>query len=192
LSLPGKTGAFTGKPAFSRLIYPAPVHGGLGVHVTLDLAGRMRFGPDVEWLPPPVDSDAASPAAELAALAALDFRVNPARAAAFQAAVRQYWPALPDGALVPDYAGIRPKVRARACPGAVCIPGSDGHPARKLSGPGAAAADFVVAGSARHGARGLVALLGIESPGLTACLALGDAAARAVQAEDDGSGAGFT
>ena len=66
------------------------------------------------------------------------------------------------------------------------------HPARKLSGPGGAAADFAVAGSARHGARGLVALLGIESPGLTACLALGDAAARAVQAEDDGSGAGFT
>ena len=98
---------------FSRLVYPLPQDGGLGVHATLDLAGRVRFGPDVEWLPSPAEDDAASPD-ELAALAALDFRVDPARATAFQVAVRQYWPALPDGALVPDYAGIRPKVRAPA------------------------------------------------------------------------------
>ena len=102
---------------FSRLVYPLPQHGGLGVHATLDLAGRVRFGPDVQWLPSPAGGDAASAADELAALAALDFRVDPSRAAAFQAAVRQYWPALPDGALVPDYAGIRPKVRALAWPG---------------------------------------------------------------------------
>jgi L-2-hydroxyglutarate oxidase LhgO len=142
---------------FARLVYPLPQDGGLGVHATLDLAGRVRFGPDVQWLPH--DANPSS----------LDYRVDPARAAAFEAAVRQYWPALPDGALVADYSGIRPK----------------------LSGPGDAAADFVIAGSATHGARGLVALLGIESPGLTACLALADAAARAVQAEQDGSGSGF-
>ena len=142
---------------FARLVYPLPQDGGLGVHATLDLAGRVRFGPDVQWLPHDADPSA------------LDFRVDPARAAAFESAVRQYWPALPDGALVADYSGIRPK----------------------LSGPGDAAADFVIAGSATHGAPGLVALLGIESPGLTACLALADAAARAVQAEQDGTGAGF-
>jgi L-2-hydroxyglutarate oxidase LhgO len=107
--------ALRGVPTpFSRLVYPLPQDGGLGVHATLDLAGRVRFGPDVEWLPSPAHGDAASPADELAALAALNFRVDPARAAAFQAAVRPYWPALPDGALVPDYSGIRPKVRALA------------------------------------------------------------------------------
>jgi L-2-hydroxyglutarate oxidase LhgO len=83
---------FTGRPAFSRLIYPAPVDGGLGVHVTLDLAGRMRFGPDVEW----IDEEA--------------YDVNPRRADAFYASIRTYWPALPDESLVPDYSGIRPKL----------------------------------------------------------------------------------
>jgi len=83
---------FTGRPAFSRLIYPAPVDGGLGVHVTLDLAGRMRFGPDVEW----IDNEA--------------YDVNPQRADAFYASIRTYWPALPDHSLVPDYSGIRPKL----------------------------------------------------------------------------------
>ena len=84
--------AFTGRPAFGRLVYPAPVPGGLGVHVTLDLAGRMRFGPDVEW----VDRN--------------DFHVDPARAAAFYPAISDHWPALPDGTLMPDYAGVRPKL----------------------------------------------------------------------------------
>jgi L-2-hydroxyglutarate oxidase LhgO len=119
---------------FSRLVYPVPEPGGLGVHVTLDLAGRARFGPDVEW----VD--------------AIDYRVDPARAARFYAAIRRYWPGLPDGALAPGYAGIRPKI----------------------SGRGEPPADFVVQGPRAHGVPGLVHLFGIESPGLTASLALAD------------------
>ena len=124
----------TGRPAFSRLIYPAPVDGGLGVHVTLDLGGRMRFGPDVEW----IDEE--------------NYDVNPQRAESFYAAIRRYWPALPDGALTADYSGIRPK----------------------LSGPGEPAADFMICGPDRHGLPGHVALFGIESPGLTACLSIAD------------------
>lgn len=128
-----------GRAAFSRLIYPAPVEGGLGVHLTLDLAGRMRFGPDVEWL-------------ALADPAAIDFSVDPARAQAFYAAIRRYWPGLPDGALTPDYSGVRPK----------------------LSGPGQPAADFCISGPAQHGMAGLINLFGIESPGLTASLAIAE------------------
>lgn len=128
-----------GRPAFSRLIYPAPVDGGLGTHVTLDLAGRMRFGPDVEW----VEGE--------------DYGVDPRRAESFYASIRRYWPGLPDGALVPDYAGIRPK----------------------LTGPGEKAADFLIDGPAEHGLPGLVHLFGIESPGLTSCLSIaGDVARR--------------
>ncbi len=123
-----------GRPAFSRLIYPAPVEGGLGTHVTLDLAGRMRFGPDVEWIE------------------AENYDVDPDRAALFYASIRRYWPGLPDGALVPDYAGIRPK----------------------LTGPGEPPADFVVDGPAEHGLPGLVHLFGIESPGLTCALSLAE------------------
>ncbi len=119
---------------FSRLVYPVPEPGGLGVHVTLDLGGRARFGPDVEW----VD--------------AIDYRVDPARAERFYAAIRRYWPGLPDGALAPGYAGVRPKISARGEP----------------------AADFVVQGPGEHGVPGLVHLFGIESPGLTASLALAD------------------
>ena len=91
---------FTGRPAFSRLIYPAPVDGGLGVHVTLDLAGRMRFGPDVEW----IDE--------------VGYDVDPRRADAFYASIRTYWPALPDQSLVPDYSGIRPKLTGPGEPAA--------------------------------------------------------------------------
>jgi len=123
-----------GKPAFSRLIYPAPVDGGLGTHVTLDLAGRMRFGPDVEW----VERET--------------YEVDPARAESFYASIRRYWPGLPDNALVPDYAGIRPK----------------------LTGPGEKAADFMIDGPAEHGLAGLVHLFGIESPGLTSCLSIAE------------------
>jgi L-2-hydroxyglutarate oxidase LhgO len=124
----------SGRAPFSRLVYPVPEPGGLGVHVTLDLAGRARFGPDVEW----VD--------------AIDYRVDPARAERFYGAIRRYWPALADGTLAPGYAGIRPKT----------------------AGPGAPAQDFLVQGPAEHGVAGLVNLFGIESPGLTASLALAD------------------
>lgn len=91
---------FAGKPAFSHLIYPAPVEGGLGTHVTLDLAGRMRFGPDVEWL----DEES--------------YTVDPKRADSFYASVRTYFPALPDNSLVPDYCGIRPKLTGKGEPAA--------------------------------------------------------------------------
>lgn len=119
---------------FTRLVYPVPEPGGLGVHVTLDLGGRARFGPDVEW----VDS--------------IDYTVDPRRAERFYAAIRRYWPGLADGALEPGYSGIRPKI----------------------SGKGAPAPDFVVQGPRAHGVPGLVQLYGIESPGLTASLALAD------------------
>ncbi|MBT2865794.1 NAD(P)/FAD-dependent oxidoreductase [Chromobacterium violaceum] len=125
-----------GRAPFSRLVYPLPEAGGLGSHLTLDLAGQARFGPDVEW----VDG--------------VDYRVDPARVDAFYRAVRAWWPQLPDGALAPGYAGIR----------------------AKIAGPGEPDADFVIQGPAVHGAPGLVNLFGIESPGLTSCLAIADAA----------------
>ncbi|CAG4907218.1 NAD(P)/FAD-dependent oxidoreductase [Paraburkholderia gardini] len=122
----------SGRAPFSRLIYPMPNDAGLGVHLTIDLGGQARFGPDVEW----VDT--------------ISYDVDPRRAESFYAAIRAYWPQLPDGALQPAYAGIRPK----------------------LSGPGEPAADFLIQGPAAHGVRGLVNLFGIESPGLTASLAI--------------------
>lgn len=124
-----------GRAPFSRLIYPVPEPGGLGVHLTLDTGGQARFGPDVEWID------------------AIDYRVDPRRADGFYGAVRRYWPALPDGALQPGYAGIRPKVVGS---------GGDGF------------ADFIVSGPADHGVSGLVQLFGIESPGLTASLAIAE------------------
>jgi len=124
---------------FSRLVYPIPEPGGLGVHVTLDLAGQARFGPDVEWIERIGGRD--------------DYAVDPRRAERFYAAIRRYWPALPDGALLPGYSGIRPKT----------------------AGPKAPAPDFEIQGPARHGIAGLVHLFGIESPGLTASLALAKA-----------------
>jgi L-2-hydroxyglutarate oxidase LhgO len=126
--------SYAGRPAFSRLIYPVPVDGGIGIHVTLDLAGRMRFGPDVEW----IETE--------------NYTVDPARAEAFYARIRTYWPRLPDGSLLPDYCGIRPK----------------------LSGPGEPVADFVIQGPSQHGLPGLVHLFGIESPGLTSALSLAE------------------
>jgi L-2-hydroxyglutarate oxidase LhgO len=125
----------TTRPPFTRLVYPVPEPGGLGVHVTLDLGGQARFGPDVEWVE------------------TIDYTVDPRRADGFYAAIRRYWPELPDGALEPGYAGIRPK-----------ISGKDAH-----------AADFVVQGPRAHGVSGLVHLFGIESPGLTASLPLANA-----------------
>ena len=129
--------ALAGRSPFTRLIYPVPEPGGLGVHLTLDLAGQARFGPDVEWL------DVDSPDA-------IDYAVDPGRSAAFYAAIRRYWPALQDGALAPAYSGVRPK----------------------LQGPGGAASDFMLQGPETHGVAGLVNLYGIESPGLTASLAI--------------------
>jgi L-2-hydroxyglutarate oxidase LhgO len=122
---------------FSRLIYPMPEAAGLGVHLTLDLAGQARFGPDVEWIAPDADGQ-------------LDYRVDASRAPAFESEIRRYWPALPAGALQPAYSGVRPK----------------------LQGPGHPAQDFRIDGPREHGIAGLVNLFGIESPGLTSCLAL--------------------
>ncbi len=119
---------------FSRLIYPVPEPGGLGVHLTLDMAGQARFGPDVEW----VDH--------------VDYAVDPARAERFYPAIRKYWPTLPDGALMPSYSGIRPKI----------VP------------PAVATQDFLIQGPRDHGLSGLINLFGIESPGLTSSLAIAD------------------
>lgn len=118
------------KSPFDRHIYPVPEAAGLGVHATIDLGGQAKFGPDVEWIE------------------RINYDVDPGRADSFYAAVRCYWPELPDGALQPGYAGIRPKLQA----------------------PGEPAADFVIQGPAAHGVPGLVNLYGIESPGLTASL----------------------
>ena len=131
-----------GKAPFSRLIYPVPEHAGLGVHLTLDLGGQAKFGPDVQWVDDPAD-----------------LLVDPRRGNAFYAEVRQYWPGLPDGALQAGYAGIRPKI----------------------SGPHEPAADFMLQGPRQHGAKGLVHLLGIESPGLTSSLAIADEVLRLLE-----------
>jgi L-2-hydroxyglutarate oxidase LhgO len=124
----------SGRPPFRHLVYPVPVPGGLGVHVTLDLAGQARFGPDVSWLDD------------------IDYSFDSSREDTFYAAIRSYFPELPAGALLPGYTGIRPK----------------------LSPPGSPADDFVVQGPRVHGVPGLLCLYGIESPGLTASLALAD------------------
>ncbi|MBC7435288.1 MAG: NAD(P)/FAD-dependent oxidoreductase [Bdellovibrionales bacterium] len=125
----------SGRSPFNRLIYPVPEAAGLGVHLTIDLGGQAKFGPDVQWVDSPHD-----------------LAVDPARGDAFYAEVRKYWPALPDGALIAGYAGLRPKI----------------------SGPGEVAADFVVQGPEVHGVPGLVNLFGIESPGLTSSLAIAE------------------
>jgi L-2-hydroxyglutarate oxidase LhgO len=125
----------SGRSPFARLIYPVPEAAGLGVHLTIDLGGQAKFGPDVQWVDSPDD-----------------LVVDPARGDAFYAEVRKYWPALPDGALQAGYAGIRPKINA----------------------PHEAARDFLIQGPAEHGVAGLVNLFGIESPGLTSSLAIGE------------------
>jgi L-2-hydroxyglutarate oxidase LhgO len=126
--------SLAGRSPFTHLIYPVPEAAGLGVHLTLDLAGQARFGPDVEWV------------------AEIDYDVDLRRADGFYRAIRDYWPGLKDGQLAPGYAGIRPK----------------------LGGPEAPASDFLIQGPAEHGVPGLVNLFGIESPGLTASLALAE------------------
>jgi L-2-hydroxyglutarate oxidase LhgO len=127
--------ALSGASPFSRLVYPAPPPGGhLGIHMTIDLSGAARFGPDSEW----VES--------------LDYAVDPRRLGLFAAAIREYWPALDEARLYPAYAGIRPKI----------------------SGPGEPSRDFCISGPKQHGVAGVVNLFGMESPGLTASLALGE------------------
>jgi L-2-hydroxyglutarate oxidase LhgO len=124
---------------FQRLIYPVPEAGGLGIHLTLDLAGQARFGPDVQW----IDE--------------CEYSVDASRAPAFYTAIRRYWPGLAAGALQPAYAGVRPKI----------------------SGPTQPAADFRIDDVHAHGVPAVINLFGIESPGLTASLALaGEVAAR--------------
>lgn len=130
----------SGRSPFNRLVYPVAEAGGLGIHVTLDLAGVARFGPDVQWLD------------------GIDYSFDPASRARFVGAIRRYYPGLDEARLQPGYTGIRPK----------------------LSGPGEPAADFVIQREAGHGIPALVNLYGIESPGLTAALALADAVAEAL------------
>ncbi|TWB24467.1 L-2-hydroxyglutarate oxidase LhgO [Nitrospirillum amazonense] len=129
--------ALNGRAPFKRLVYPPPIPGALGVHYRRDLGGQARFGPDLEYVEAP------------------DYRVDPSRADGFYRYIRRFWPGLPDGALVPDYAGVRPKIH----------------------GPGEAQPDFRLDGQPVHGLPGLVALFGIESPGLTSSLAIGEAVA---------------
>jgi L-2-hydroxyglutarate oxidase LhgO len=132
-----------GKTPFSRLVYPVPEAAGLGVHLTLDLGGQARFGPDVQWVDTPDD-----------------LSVAPDRSDRFYAAIRSYWPGLQDASLVPAYAGIRPKIH----------------------GPHEPARDFCIQGPLDHGVDGLVNLFGIESPGMTACLAIGEHVANLLSA----------
>ncbi|MBL8260372.1 MAG: NAD(P)/FAD-dependent oxidoreductase, partial [Candidatus Competibacteraceae bacterium] len=131
----------SGRAPFQHLVYPMPDHAGLGIHVTLDLGGQCKFGPDVSGWPP-------SP----------DYAFESGLESKFYRAIRRYYPDLPDGALRPGYAGIRPKV----------------------TGPTEAAGDFVIQGPDEHGVAGLVNLFGIESPGLTAALAIAEQVAGAL------------
>ena len=139
--------SLAGKAPFKHLIYPIPEAAGLGVHLTLDLGGQAKFGPDVQWLEG-IDSPDH-----------IDYSVDPRRADGFYAEVRKYWPGLRDGQLTPSYSGVRPKITA----------------------PHEAAADFVIQGQATHGVRGLVNLFGIESPGLTSCMAIGEEVAEMIK-----------
>jgi len=144
----GNYARLQGRSPFSRLIYPVPVPGGLGTHLTLDLGGQAQFGPDVEWL--------ASPSTEQIARGlhnAFDYAMNESRLKNFERDVRTWWPGLPEGLLSPGYAGIRPK----------------------LAAPGDPAADFRLQGPREHGLPGLVNLFGFESPGLTSCLVIAQA-----------------
>jgi L-2-hydroxyglutarate oxidase LhgO len=126
--------SYAGRPVFKRLVYPTPIPGGLGIHVVLDLAGRMRFGPDVEW----IERE--------------NYDVDPGRAPLFYKRIREFWPGLPDNSLIPNYAGIRPKI----------------------SGQGEPAMDFIIDAPKDHGVPRLVMLFGIESPGLTSSLSIGE------------------
>lgn len=144
-----------GRAPFSRLVYPVHTAAGLGTHLTLDLGGQARFGPDVEWLAATQAAQQGCTPDELG----LDYSVDERRRSAFERDIRRYWPALPEGALLPAYTGVRPKT----------------------VGPGSPAADFTISTPALHGVAGWVGLYGIESPGLTACLAAGEAVVQALR-----------
>jgi L-2-hydroxyglutarate oxidase LhgO len=131
--------SLAGRAPFTHLVYPAPADAWLGVHLTLDLGGQAKFGPDQEWL-------------DVGSAAEIDYAVDPRRADRFYAEVRRYWPGLPDGSLQPSYSGVRPKIHA----------------------PDVPAPDFRIDGPQLHGVGGLVNLFGIESPGLTSALAIGE------------------
>lgn len=133
------------KSPFRHLIYPVPVQSGLGVHVTVDIGGGLRFGPDTQWIDGMDDPSV--------------YEVDPKRGEGFYEAIRRYYPELPDDALIAGYAGIRPK----------------------LSPHGAVGDDFNISGPATHGVPGLVCLFGIESPGLTASLAIGEAVLKSLE-----------
>jgi len=136
----------SGRAPFSRPIYPIPEAAGLGIHLTLDLGGQAKFGPDVEWInDKPWLEDANH-------IANIDYTVDPSRNPRFYEAIRTYWPGLPDDALLPGYAGMRPKIQA----------------------PDEAAKDYMIQGPNDHGVNGLVNLYGIESPGLTSSLAIAE------------------
>ncbi len=137
LFVKGNYFSLMGKTPFRHLIYPVPEQAGLGVHLTLDLNGRAKFGPDVEYLETKLETD-------------IDYSVNPERAAHFENQIRQYWPGLPEGALSPDYSGVRPKIYY----------------------DGKVWPDFKIDGEPIHGVAGLINLFGFESPGLTASLAV--------------------
>ncbi|CAM9743063.1 unnamed protein product [Ascophyllum nodosum] len=142
---------YAGAHPFRRLVYPLPEpnYAGLGVHVTIDLAGKIRFGPDVEWVSRSESTDDAD---------GFDYRVDPTRSEAFAESIRRYWPQVDESKLVPDYSGIRPKLR--------------GPKGSLPSKPGKG--DFDIQGSEAHGVIGLVNLMGLESPGLTASLAIAE------------------
>ncbi|HWG07076.1 MAG TPA: FAD-dependent oxidoreductase [Beijerinckiaceae bacterium] len=124
-----------GKSPFGHLIYPVHTKTYRSMHTTLDLAGQLRFGPDMQW----VDT--------------VDYRVEESRAPAFYDSIRRFWPGLPDGALLPGWAGVRPKIGRGTTTGDL---------------------DFVIQGRETHGIAGLVNLYGIESPGLTSSLAIAE------------------
>lgn len=187
---------------FSRLVYPMPEVGGLGIHATIDLSGSVRFGPDVEWLrangaaSTTNSSSSSSSVGDSGSCSAssgvdeyrhydssvpTDYTVDPCRAEIFYGAIRKYWPSMPDDSLLPDYSGIRPKL---------CLPAALSHPTphdqAQQQGHEQAVhyrdlTDFAIEGPETHNVRGLVNLFGIESPGLTASLSIAQYVLRLVK-----------
>ena len=151
--------SLSSKPPFQHLIYPIPEDGGLGIHLTLDLAGQAKFGPDVEWLS---NTQLNDPNSSMQ-LDKLDYSVDSERAVQFYQAIRHYWPNLPDKSLIANYSGIRPKLMSEYM----------------------TTEDFVIAGESQHGINNWINLIGIESPGLTSCLAIADAVVKLANQESN-------